>query len=289
MASYISNESSVISIQSSKPSIGAAPTTEALFSQLLTALLEGKHAEPPRPICYKPFGFLKSVDLKNVGLNLTDIPYNFGWKLVPFEEGDACLRSEKIGDLIEDLGAKDKVFLPEFSLDDIWETESCSFGLFPEPETGAETGPETFDSVFEDDLGDELRDDSDDTGGSGEKLELSLAEIEKPTPVPQTGEKRKRYKMVARRTRTPRTRTPSRLKTGQTEETTKTPAQPQFTPRPTRKSARIAFQATPRSVAKSSPMIEEISSSSSSSSSENTSFKGGHSPVLRILRGKVST
>ena len=99
----------------------------------------------------------------------------------------------------------------------------------------AETGPETFDPVFEDDLGDELRDDSDDTGGSGEKLELSLAEIEKPTPVPQTGEKRKRYKMVARRTRTPRTRTPSRLKTGQTEETTKTPAQPQFTPRPTRK------------------------------------------------------
>ena len=97
MASHISNESSVISIQSSKPSIGAAPTTEALFSQLLTALLEGKHAEPPRPICYKPFGFLKSVDLKNVGLNLTDIPYNFGWKLVPFEEGDACQRSEKLG------------------------------------------------------------------------------------------------------------------------------------------------------------------------------------------------
>ena len=267
MASHISNESSVISIQSSKPSIEATPTTKALFSQLLTALIQGKHAEPPRPICYKPFGFLKSVDLKNVGLDLTDIPYNFGWKLVPFEEGDACPRSEKIGDLIKDLGAKDKVFLPEFSSDDIWKIESCSFGLFLEPKTGAETGPETFDPVFEDDLGDELRDDSDDTGGSGEKLELSLAEIEKPTPVPQTGEKRKRYKMVARRTRTPRTRIPSRLKTDQTEETTKTPAQPQFTPRPTRKSARRAFQATPWSVAKSSPMIEKISCSSSSSSS----------------------
>ena len=119
MASHISNESSVISIQSSKPSIEAAPSTKALFSQLLTALIQGKHVEPPRPICYKPFGFLKSVDLKNVGLNLTDIPYNFGWKLVPFQEGDACLKYEKNGDLIEDLRAKDKVFLPEFSSDDI--------------------------------------------------------------------------------------------------------------------------------------------------------------------------
>ena len=277
MASH--NESSVSSIQGSKLSIVAAPTTTALFSQLLTTLIEGKFVEPPRPIRYKLFEFLKSVDLKNIGLNLVDIPYNFGWNLVPFGEGDACLRSGKIGESIKDLRAKDKGFLPKIGSDDIWVTESYSFGLFPEQETGAETGPEAFDSVFIDDLGDELMEDSDEIGGSGERVETSLAEIVQTTPVPQTGEKRKRYKMVARRSRTPRTRTPSRPKFGQTEEVTNTPAQSQTTTTPTRKSSRIAFQATPRSVAQSSPVIEEISSSSSSSSSENntenTSFKQG--------------
>ena len=91
------NESSVSLIQDSKLSIVAAPTTTALFSQLLTALIEGKFAEPPRAIRYKPFEFLKSVDLKNIGLNLVDIPYNFGWNLVPFGEGDACPDLEKLG------------------------------------------------------------------------------------------------------------------------------------------------------------------------------------------------
>ena len=94
-----------------------------------------------------------------------------------------------------------------------------------------------------------MKDDSDDTRGSGDRMEVSLAEIEQATPVQQTGEKRKRYKMVARRSRMPRSRTPSRPKSGQAEELTKTPAQPQSTTRPTRKSARIAFQATPRSMA----------------------------------------
>ena len=149
------------SIQGSKSSIVAAPTTTALFSQLLMALIEGKHAEPLHPICYKPFGFLKSVDLKNIGLNLADIPYNFGWNLVPFGDLGACLRlgKEQIGESSEDMGVKSQFFLPKSDLGDIWEAESYPFGLFPEQETGAETGPETFDPVFEDDLGDELRDD----------------------------------------------------------------------------------------------------------------------------------
>ena len=45
-------------------------------------------------------------------------------------------RSGKIGESIEDLRAKDKGFLPKIGSDDIWVTESYSFGLFPEQETG---------------------------------------------------------------------------------------------------------------------------------------------------------
>ena len=254
--------------------------------------------KPSRPILYKPFGFLKSVDLKNIGLKLEDIPYDFGWNLVPFRKSSACLKSgeeqEPIREASEDIGAKDKFFLPTNDSGHICLTKSHSFGLFPKQETGAETASETFDLVFKDDLGDDVKDDSEDTSnetrGNGGRMEVSPAETEQATPVQQTGEKRKRYKIVARRSRMPRLRTPSRPKSGQAEEFTKTPAQPQSkilsqaksTTRPTRKSARIAFQATPRPATQSSPVIEEMDSSSESSSdhdTENTSFKWG-TPVF---------
>ena len=124
MASPIGNKSSMSSIQGSKSPIIAAPTATTLFSQLLAALIEGKLAEPPRPIRYEPFGFLKSIDLKNIGLNLADIPYDFGWNLVPFGEVGACLRSgkEQIRESSEDMGAKDKFFLPKNGSGDIWLT-----------------------------------------------------------------------------------------------------------------------------------------------------------------------
>jgi len=179
-------------------------------------------------------------------------------------EFDACLKSgreqEPIQESSEEIGGKDEFFLPRDDLGELCLTEPYTFGQFPEQGTGAETGTETFDSVFKDDLGDTMKDDSEDKstelGGSGGRKEVSSAETEQATPVQQTDEKRKRYKVVAMRSRMLRSRTPSRPKSGHTEASSKAeiPAQPQPqilsqakpTTRPTRKSARIAFQATPR-------------------------------------------
>ena len=76
--------------------------------------MEGKSAEPSRPIIYKPFGFLKSIDLSTVGLKLEDIPYKFGWDLVLIGESDVCQRSgEKqnlLGSLVVKLGLKTSSF-----------------------------------------------------------------------------------------------------------------------------------------------------------------------------------
>ena len=127
--------------------------------------------------------------------------------MVLFRESDACLKSgeeqEPIRESSEEIGAKDEFFLPKNDLGDICFTESHSFGLFPEQETGAETRSETFDLVFKDDLGDDVKDDTEDTsnetGGNGGRMEVSPAETEQATLVQQTGEKRKRYKIVARR------------------------------------------------------------------------------------------
>ena len=90
----------------------------------------------------------------------------------------------------------------------------------------------------------------------------------------QTGEKRKRVKMVARRTRTPRTRPQPRSRPSLT------PSSPPS--QPPRKSARIIFKSTPRASKPSVPIVEEISSSTegfSSSDSEDTTFKQG-TPVF---------
>jgi len=40
---------------------------------------------PYLPIVYKPFGFMKSVNLKSEGRNLEVIPYVFGWVLVEWQ------------------------------------------------------------------------------------------------------------------------------------------------------------------------------------------------------------
>jgi len=75
------------------------------------------------------------------------------------------------------------------------------------------------DAVFRDDLGGDL---SKEEGGSSGQLEESHVETEQATPVPQTGEKNKRYKIEARHTRMPRTTLPSRSKSGQATEPPKT-------------------------------------------------------------------
>jgi len=44
---------------------------------------------PPLPIISTTFGFLKSLDLKTVGVKLCDVPWVFGWDLILFEvDGD---------------------------------------------------------------------------------------------------------------------------------------------------------------------------------------------------------
>ena len=45
----------------------------------------GFNSLPPLPIISTIFGFLKSVDLRMVGLELGDVPSEFGWPLVLFE------------------------------------------------------------------------------------------------------------------------------------------------------------------------------------------------------------
>ena len=100
-----------------------------------------------------------------------------------FGKSDACLKSgeeqEPIKESSEEIRAKDEFFLPKNDLGNICLTESYSFELFPEQETGVETGSETFDSVFKDDSEDK----SNEIGGSGGRMEVSPAETEQATSV----------------------------------------------------------------------------------------------------------
>jgi len=107
-----------------------------------------------------------------------------------FGETGACQTQEPVGASEREIGFLDEVSLFDHGLDDI-----SSLGLFPEQETGPEIGPED----FRDDLGEDL---SKDEGGSSGQTE------ESPVKFAQTSEIRKRYKIVARRTRMPRTRPP---------------------------------------------------------------------------------
>ena len=209
MASLKGSGSSASSIKGGRPFESASGTSPDLvvFTPFLMAILEGNPSSPPCPISFKPFGFLKSVGLKSVGLGLKDIPYNFGWELEVFEES-TVLGLVKSG---ENLGSKDEIL--ESPIDFSEFVKPCSFGLFPEREAAAETGSESFNFVCQEDLRNDLRGSSEErsleTGGS-HGGNISPAEPEFATPVFQTGEKRKRVKMVVRRSRTPRSRPQTR-------------------------------------------------------------------------------
>ena len=138
-----------------------------------------------------------------MGIELNDIPFSCGSELV-FLVGTIAypITVESEG---APSGLQDKILeTPErFSAD----FEPCSFGLFPE--TAPEARDESFDAVWVEDLH------PSETSEESQE-EDSLPEAELTTPVAQTGEKRKRVKLVARRSRTPRTRPQPRSQPSQT-------------------------------------------------------------------------
>ena len=73
--------------------------------------MEGKTTELSLPIVYKPFGFLKSIELRTVNLKLEDIPYKFWWELILFGETGACQTQEPVGASEREIGSLDEVFL----------------------------------------------------------------------------------------------------------------------------------------------------------------------------------
>jgi len=52
-------------------------------TELLGAILGdmGLVISPPLPLAFQPFRFLVCVDLSSIGLNLCEIPFDFGWEL----------------------------------------------------------------------------------------------------------------------------------------------------------------------------------------------------------------
>ena len=194
---------------------------------------------------------------------MDDIPFNCGRELVFLVGSIACpIQVESEG---APSGPQDKILeTPEGFSDNF---EPRSFGLFPE--TAPETRDDSFDAVCVEDLNVDFRGNSNETSEESQEKD-SLPEAELTTPVAQTGEKRKRVKIVARRSRTPRARPQPRSQPSQT------PSSPKSS-KPSRKSATIAFQSAPRTSKPSAPLIEEISSSTtegfSSSDFENISFK----------------
>ena len=212
---------------------------------------------PPRPITHKIFEFLTQINLKNTGHELCDIPYSFGRELVVHVGTIPCPIPSETDD--SSSGLQDKILKnPEITVET---SEPCS--SLPLPETSQRTG-----DVFVEDLSMDLQ-------GDSEEESPVLGDDSVPL-TSQTGEKRKRVKMVARRKRTPRPRPPSRSCPSST------PSSP-----PSRKSARIAFQSTPKSSKSSVPFIQEISSSSSEgfsdSDSENNSFEQGRPVFFDIV------
>jgi len=63
----------------------ASSTAPLFFTplDLLGAILGGMglNTSPPLPISFQPFRFLTLVDLSSIGINLCEIPFNFGWEL----------------------------------------------------------------------------------------------------------------------------------------------------------------------------------------------------------------
>ena len=63
-----------------------ASTPAPLFfvpTDILGAILGGMGlvTSPPLPIVSQPFRFLVHADLSSIGVNLCDVPFNFGWEL----------------------------------------------------------------------------------------------------------------------------------------------------------------------------------------------------------------
>jgi len=63
-----------------------ASTPAPLFfvpTDILGAILGGMGlvTSPPLPISFQPFRFLVHVDLSPIGVNLCEIPFDFGWEL----------------------------------------------------------------------------------------------------------------------------------------------------------------------------------------------------------------
>jgi len=134
---------------------------------------------------------------------MDDIPFNCGRELVFLVGSVACpIKVESEG---APSGAQDEILEPSEGLHD--DFEPCSFGLFPE--TAPETRDESLDAVWVEDPP------LNETSKESQEKD-SPPEAELPTPVVQTGEKRKRVKIVARRSRTPRTRPQPRSQPSQT-------------------------------------------------------------------------
>ena len=55
----------------------------SISAELLGAILGGMGLviSPPLPLAFQPFRFLVYVDLSSIGLNLCEIPFDFGWEL----------------------------------------------------------------------------------------------------------------------------------------------------------------------------------------------------------------
>jgi len=67
----------------SPPASPSLPLSAAVGPVPITGI--GFNSLPPLPIISTIFGFLKSLDLRTVGIELGDVPPEFGWDLVLFE------------------------------------------------------------------------------------------------------------------------------------------------------------------------------------------------------------
>jgi len=231
--------------------------------ELLTVILEGKGPEisPPLPIIYKPFGFLKSINLSSVGLGLNEIPFKFGWDLVVWKP--VVVQSEPNGvlgpseahvevvDALDDSspfeGDSDSVMVATRA-EPVSEQGEFRTGPEPVPETGEVEPP----LVFEEDV-----DESFDKVADFEKdkeVEIPILAVQSTTlKVPQTseGQKKKQIKTLVGRTDLLLVRqfkamqakasfSPSQPKS----------AKPKPAPKPSRKSFRLASQSFSRTVKK---------------------------------------
>ena len=119
----------------------ASKTDSSLLSENNSMIIPAIQA-PPRPITHKTFWYFTQINLKNIGLDLCDIPYSFGWELVMYVGTIPCPISSETGS--GSSGLQDK-FLenPETTVE---ASEPCSSTPFPE--TTQRTGDVFFDDLF---------------------------------------------------------------------------------------------------------------------------------------------